>query len=470
MKKPQNNCNNWSSLWHALCAGNNSSHRFVAGAEDSIALSDLVSGSALYSRGDELRGRSVLVATTSQLTTASALIELDGIARRIVLCPPDLPLEHLSFVIDTANVDAIVSDRTLPWLGSPRPLVFCPCARKIAPANFDRSAQHQTEWILLTSGTTGLPKLVVHTLASLAGAIEPVTTQAASVVWSTFYDIRRYGGLQIFLRAILTGTSLVLSSARESTAEFLARAASHHVTDISGTPSHWRRALMSPSAHLITPNYIRLSGEIADQAILNHLHSVYPQARIVHAFASTEAGVAFEVRDGIAGFPTTVLEQTPNVDMKVEDGSLRIRSTRTASCYLGDGAPALKCADGFVDTGDMLNLKEGRYYFVGRRDGVINVGGLKVHPEEIEAVINRHPAVQMSLVRAKKNPITGSLVVADVVLETVPQTLSQDVRALQNDILLLCREALSAHKVPAAINFIPALAVAESGKLLRRDA
>ena len=121
-----------------------------------------------------------------------------------------------------------------------------------------------------------------------------------------------------------------------------------------------------------------------------------------------------------------------------------------------------------MDTGDLIELRDDRYYFVGRRDGVINVGGLKVYPEEVEAVINRHPKVQISLVRTKRNPITGALVVADVVLTTPPA--SRDVRELQGDILLLCREALSAHKVPAAINFIPALAVAESGKIMRHNA
>jgi acyl-coenzyme A synthetase/AMP-(fatty) acid ligase len=394
---------------------------------------------------------------------------LDGVARRIVLCPPDLPLEHLPYIIESANVDAIVSDRTILGVDIKGPLCFCPCSQKIVAGDYNRTAQYETEWILLTSGTTGRPKLVVHTLSSLAGAIKDTSNSAETVVWSTFYDIRRYGGLQIFLRAALTGKSLVLSSAEESTADFLARAGSHGVTHISGTPSQWRRALMSPSAHLISPQYVRLSGEIADQAILSHLQAFYPQARIAHAFASTEAGVAFDVNDGIAGFPASVIEHTPDVDMKVVDHSLCIRSTRTASRYLGDHAPILKNADGFVDTSDLLELRGDRYYFVGRRDGVINVGGLKVYPEEVEAVINRHPEVQMSLVRTKKNPITGSLVVADVVLKT-PQSGSRDVRALQGDILLLCREALSSYKVPVAINFIPALAVAESGKLVRQNA
>ena len=279
---------------------------------------------------------------------------------------------------------------------------------------------------LLTSGTTGRPKLVVHTLASLTGAIE--AGRSSGVVWSTFYDIRRYGGLQIFLRAALTGTSLVLSSAQESTADFLARAASHRVTHISGTPSHWRRALMSSAAHLITPEYVRLSGEIADQTILNQLRAVYPQARIAHAFATTEAGVAFDVNDGLAGFPAGALEHTPDVEMKIENRTLRIRSNRTARCYLGDQHQTLRDGEGFVNTGDVLELREDRYHFVGRGDGMINVGGMKVYPEEVEAVINGHPEVEMSLVRTKKNPITGALVVADVVLKSAPEAACSEVR------------------------------------------
>ena len=458
----------WISLSNALNGAGDLSGRFVFGAETSIALSDLVAGTALYGRGDELCGRSVLVATTSQFTTASALIELDGIARRIILCPPDLPLEHLPFVIETAEVDAIVSDqKKLFELDNRHAVYFSPCSRNIVPRNYNWNAQYKTEWILLTSGTTGRPKLVVHTLESLAGAIERTRSPSGQVIWSTFYDIRRYGGLQIFLRAILTGKSLVLSNSRESTAEFLARVASRGVTHISGTPSQWRRSLMSPASQAITPEYVRLSGEVADQAILNHLQSVYLRARVAHAFASTEAGVAFEVNDGVAGFPASAIEQTSNVDLKVEDHTLRIRSSRTASCYLGDSAPVLRGADGFVDTGDMVGLRDGRYYFVGRRDGMINVGGLKVYPEEVEAVINRHPQVQMSLVRAKKNPVTGAIVVADVVLTT---PASRDVRVLQNDILLLCRQSLSTYKIPAVINFVPALMVAESGKMIRLNA
>jgi len=456
-----------ASLWNAVSACGNWSGQFLSGAGASVTLRELAGGSSLGGRAGELRGRSVLVSTRDQLTAALALIELDGVARRLILCPPDFPLEHLPVVIESAAVDAIVSDRTTPDPDAPPVGCFITCRPKIAPPSEDRRAGRQTEWILLTSGTTGLPKLVVHTLASLAGAIESGSTPSPAV-WSTFYDTRRYGGLQIFLRAVLTGASMVLSDADESAADFLIRAGAHGVTHISGTPSHWRRALMSGAAHRIAPQNTRLSGEIADQAILNHLQSFYPQARVVHAFASTEAGVAFEVNDGLAGFPASLIGGGTGVEMKIEDGSLRIRSTRNAARYLGPKAGPLFGADGFVDTGDVVELRGDRYYFAGRRDGVINVGGLKVHPEEVEAVINRHPLVRMSLVRAKKNPITGALVVADVVLKTGPATGNGHAGQLEQEILDFCRGVLPPHKVPVALHFMSDLPVAPTGKLVRQ--
>jgi len=459
------------SLWSSSSGVGRLSDRALWGAEASVSLGDLVDGSALDGRLQEFRDRSVLVATRDQLTAALALIELDGVASRLVLCPPDLPAEHLPYVVATAAVDAQVTDEAVPGAAAPGVEALVTCSPKITPGGCDRTPRHATEWILLTSGTTGRPKMVVHTLASLAGAITGGGTPAAPAVWTTFYDIRRYGGLQIFLRALLGGGSMVLSSAGESPGDFLTRAGAHGVTHISGTPSHWRRALMSPSAHRIAPRYVRLSGEIADQAILDHLRACYPDARIAHAFASTEAGVAFDVGDGRAGFPASLIgPQSGSTELRVENGSLRIRSTRTATHYLGDQAEALRDADGFVDTADMLERRGDRYYFVGRRGGIINVGGLKVHPEEVEAVINAHPRVRMSLVRTRKNPITGALVVADVVLNAEADAANGRALELEQEIMRRCREVLPRHKVPAAINFVPGLTVNATGKLVRRDA
>jgi acyl-coenzyme A synthetase/AMP-(fatty) acid ligase len=460
------------SLSSSIVASGTLNSHVVWGAERNATWEDLAAGNIFNYKAGEFRGRSVVLAAIDPFAAIAAMIQLDSIAARIVLCPPDLLFEHIAFVAEAAAADLIVTDQPVPEPVRSRIECIVPCALRTEDVLSDaqrRASEYETEWVLLTSGTTGLPKLTVHTLASLAGAIERKTSASPSIVWSTFYDIRRFGGLQIFLRAALTGTSLVIKGAGESAADFLLRAGAQGVTHISGTPSHWRGALMSDSAHRIAPQYVRLSGEIADQAILNHLRLQYPQAKLAHAFASTEAGLAFEVNDGLMGFPADVLTQNPSVEMKVEGGTLRVRSDRTADRYLGSESQPLKDGEGYVDTGDLLELRAGRYYFIGREDGTINVGGLKVHPEEVEAVLNRHPQVSMSLVRMKKSPITGAIVIADVVLKT-PQSVPDRAAAMQSNIMQFCRGELALHKVPATINFVPALAVAETGKLIRRHA
>src|ERR1700742_4506863 len=101
------------SLRSSLGTAGDISGRYVWGRNDEIALSDFLSGTALFGRGVELEGRSVLIRTSSQLTTASALLERDGLASRINLCPPDLDPAHLPYLIETAEVDGMVSDGAL---------------------------------------------------------------------------------------------------------------------------------------------------------------------------------------------------------------------------------------------------------------------------------------------------------------------------------------------------------------------
>jgi acyl-coenzyme A synthetase/AMP-(fatty) acid ligase len=441
-----------------------------------VRLSELAGASCLGGQLEQLRGRTVLIATRDQLTAALALIELDGVAQRIVLCPPDLAAAHFPGVIETSGATAWVGDFAVPEeLGSGLQLGIT-ARPALESENLTRRFTHETEWILLTSGTTGAPKLVLHTLQTLTSII--VHQQASrpkparAPVWSTFYDIRRYGGLQIFLRAALRGGSLVLSDPKESLTDFLARAAVAGITHISGTPSHWRRALMSGASATIVPTYVRLSGEISDQAILDNLAAAYPNSGVAHAFASTEAGVAFEVGDGHAGFPASLVGAPGVVELKMANGTLHIRSGGNALRYLGEGVPPIRGVDGFVDTGDRVELRDGRYYFMGRAGGVINVGGLKVHPEEVEAVINTNPWVRMSLVKARRNPITGSVVTAEIVLVDEGNEAGERPapEVLTREVLETCRRVLPAHKVPAMVRIVPSLEMSPAGKLVRPSA
>ncbi|WFU38824.1 class I adenylate-forming enzyme family protein [Bradyrhizobium sp. CB82] len=442
--------------------------RTISDARHSISLTDIHRYSCLTGESRELSGRSVLLATSRQLLSALAMIELDGVVRCMLLCPPDLDPDRIQALLAGAEIDAIVTDRPLQQCAAGSYLIVA--AGLPERSNVEWETQRATEWLMLTSGTSGLPKIVRHTLDGLAGAIiAEGPARHRSATWATFYDIRRYGGLQIFLRAVIGGGSMVLSESGEAIADHVARLRAAGVTHISGTPSHWRKLLMSCAATNFSPRYVRLSGEIADQALLDGLARTFPHASIGHAYASTEAGVGFAVDDAREGFPADLIGQSrEGVEMKIVDGSLRIRSHRTALAYVGADAPSLTDAEGFVDTGDMVELRGERCYFVGRRSGIINIGGLKVHPEEIEAVINRHASVQLSRARSRSSPITGAIVVADVVLAAGTDRERQE--AIRTEILNQCKDCLAAWKVPAVIRFVERLDVTAAGKLARTDA
>ena len=198
--------------------------RAISDARYSVSLTDILRHSCLIGRSRELSGRSVLLATSGQLLSALVLIELDGVARRILLCPPDLDPSHAQALLADAEIDAIVTDRPLQQFDSGSHLIVdAGLPERTAVV---RKTERATEWLMLTSGTSGLPKIVGHTLDGLAGAIiAEGPARHPNATWATFYDIRRYGGLQILLRAVIGGGSMVLSEPGEAIADHVARCA-----------------------------------------------------------------------------------------------------------------------------------------------------------------------------------------------------------------------------------------------------
>jgi non-ribosomal peptide synthetase component F len=265
--------------------------RTISDARQLVSLTNILGQTCLGGSLGELSGRSVLLAVEDQLLSAIAMMEIDGVARRMLLCPPDLSADHIQTLIEDADIDAVVADHPPRWTDAGVYLVVG--AQAPAPATAKKvKTGRATEWLMLTSGTSGVPKIVGDTLEGLTGAIvADGPARGAPPVWATFHDIRCYGGVQIFLRALLSGGSMVLSEPNEPIADYVARLNARGVTHISGTPSHWRKLLMSGSAPGFSPRYVRLSGEIADQAVLDGLSRAFPEASIGQACASTEAGV-----------------------------------------------------------------------------------------------------------------------------------------------------------------------------------
>jgi hypothetical protein len=263
--------------------------RTISDARHTVSLTNLLQQACLVGRSDELAARSVLLAVADQLISAVAMIELDGWARRMLLCPPDPDLDQMQGLIEEADIDAIVTDQPSRW--SKAGVYLVAAARMPVPAPARARARWATEWLFPKPGLSRMPKIAVHTLEELCGPIvADGATRGAAPVWATFDDVRHDDGLRIFLRAIIGGGSIVLSEPGEPIADHVARLQARGVTHMSGSASHWRELLMSGSAGGFSLCHVHLSDEAAGPALLDALRLAFPDAVIGQACNVTEAG------------------------------------------------------------------------------------------------------------------------------------------------------------------------------------
>lgn len=306
---------------------------------------------------------------------------------------------------------------------------------------------------VLTSGTTGLLKLIPHTAETL-NTFDRVQDLPENT-WFLPYQIGSYAWYQmVALGLFQPGQNLIPGDFNDLAASFEDALLRGQVTAISSTPTFWRHALMSINEDLLARAPLRslsMGGEIVDQAILDRLATLYPQARIRHIYASSEAGAAIVVSDGRAGFKAELVERENHaIRIKVEESRLFIRSpyaNRTDS-----GA--------WVDTGDLVERRGDRFYFLGRAGNtMINVGGQKAFPSDIEAHLMTHPDVVWARVTARKAPLMGALPVASVVLN-VPM----DADAAEQMLTSHCETGLAEYAIPRMWDFLDDIPIRASLK------
>jgi acyl-coenzyme A synthetase/AMP-(fatty) acid ligase len=321
----------------------------------------------------------------------------------------------------------------------------------------------ESEWVLTTSGTTGTPKMVSHTLAGLTRTTKIHRPAGPPPVWGLLYGFDRFAGLQVLLQAMLSGSKLVDMIGEASLGDRLAHFSKNNVSHLSASPTLWRKILMTPEAESLELRSITLGGEIANQDILDRLSKLFSDAHIAHIYASTEAGVGFSVRDKIAGFPAVYLDNPPaGVRLRIRENILQIQSDRPSQ-YVGSNK-VIADEQGWIATGDLVEASNDRILFKGRADTTINVGGLKVQPEIVESVLEKLPEVEIARVFGKSNPITGMLVMAEVKLVGE----FEDVKTVTKHIRRQLADRLSEHEIPARIHIVKEMQVNASGKVQRQ--
>ncbi len=386
-----------------------------------------------------LKNKNVVIYGESRSNCAILNLLLDGVANSILFLPNDITealyvqyteasCVHYRVTIDRGVL--IIHDLNIELM--------------------DFILHRETAWIIPTSGTTNVPKLISHNLKSLTRTTKTNTQIGQRYRWGLVYDIYRFAGLQVYLQALLGGASLVIVENTTCMKDIVSIFIESNCNALSATPSFWRKMAMVPDFSSLPLELITLGGEIADTAILSFLSRSFSNAKIAHIYASTEAGVGFSVVDGKAGFPVSYLD----------DNILGLSIDKHNHLYI------LNELGTNVDTEDIVEVRDDRVYFLGRDSGSINVGGNKVLPEEVENKLLELNYIKLAKVYPKKNNFLGNLVCADIVINESELGELDFVHA-KEEIFAFCRRELVTFKVPVKINFVDSIEMTLSGKVKR---
>lgn len=424
--------------YEALCATADELAPHLVGARIALATSDVMEAVVLLAAADSSASEILIMSPTLDEVTLASYLETSK---------PDFTLTDIASAAGSAD-QSRRRDSTQGASGA------ISARGKLAGPGL------ATDWILTTSGTTGRPKSVSHSLKSLTRTTKQDVAVGVGQVWGLVYEFSRFAGLQVLLQSLMSGACLAapdLATPLSKQIGFLSHVGCSH---LSATPTLWRKILMTPGSRDLRLQQVTLGGEIVDASIIASLTRAFPSARLTHIFASTEAGVGFSVSDRQPGFPVSFLTDPPaGIGLRLIDGRLQVHNPLRAGRAWGEEVKV--AGEDWVDTGDAVEVRGARVYFRGREDGVINVGGNKVHPEEVERTLLSHPNVAMARVYARSNPITGQLVAADIV--PAPNA-ADDLRA---DLTAYLGERLPRHAIPALLRLSPRIEINAAGKVAR---
>jgi len=315
---------------------------------------------------------------------------------------------------------------------------------EVTPPLTERAADPGRLW-LLTSGSTGRPKRVEHSLSSLT----TVAGDQPPRRWLCPYSFGAYAWWQLVTLSLAhPGQDVVFVEPAELDA-WPQVALAEGVTAVSGTPTVWRQALLRSGETVarLPLTQVTLGGEPVDQAVLDRLAALFPEARISWIYASSEAGATIAVHDRRAGFPVAWLDlhAAGRPGLAVADGELVIDSPWSAR---GLGGP--------LRTGDRAEVVDDRVLITGRiASDEINVGGAKVSASTVREVLQAHPAVVWAQVRGRRAPLVGQVVVADVVLDGEVAT---------DELTAWCAARLPEQSVPRRLSVLADIPIKETLK------
>jgi len=299
--------------------------------------------------------------------------------------------------------------------------------------------------VLFTSGTSGKPKAAVHDFFKLLKKFE-IKRKTLRTINFLLFD--HWGGLNTMFHTIANGGSVITLRDRSpfSVCEVIEK---NKIELLPASPTFLNLLLISGAYNrydLSSLRVISYGTEPMPQSTLDKMLELFPGIKFQQTYGLIEVGVlrsksksnnSLWVQIGGEGFKTRVV-----------DGILQIKAESAMLGYLNALSPFTN--DGYFITGDAVEVDGDYYKILGRKSEIINVGGEKVYPTEVESVIQQHKDIAEVIVYGEKNPIMGNIVCANISLIQSCTDEKDFVKKLKK----FCRERLPAYQVPVKINLM----------------
>ena len=295
--------------------------------------------------------------------------------------------------------------------------------------------------VLFSSGSTGKSKAALHDLVPFLEKYKVPRRAFRSIGFLLFDHI---GGINTLLYALANGGTVVVIEKR--TPDTVCQAVEQHKVNLLPTsPTFLNLLMLSDALHshdLSSLEVITYGTEPMPESLLKRLHAAFPKARLQQTYGLSEVGIlrsksrsddSLWMKIGGEGFETRVVE-----------GMLEIKAQSAMMGYFNHPSPFTE--DGWFRTGDLVE-QDGEYFRVlGRASEMINVGGEKVFPAEVEGVLGEMPGVLEVTVGGEKNMLTGQLVCARVRLAANESASEFRVR-----MRTFCQGRLAPYKIPQKV-------------------